>query len=508
MSASLLMGIDIGTSESKGCLVDFAGNVIAYATEKHGMENPKPNYYEQDAEAIWWHDMYTLSNRLLEQSGKTGEDVACVGLSTLGTCLLPVDENLKPLRKAILYGIDARSVNEIAWLTEYYGEERVKELFGRPMVSGDVCAKILWVRNNEPEVYAKTYKFLTGTSYLVAKLTGKFMIDRFLGLASFRPFFDAEGRKREEMFEPFCRPDQLPDASVVTDIAGHVTAEAAQITGLKEGTPVIIGTGDSTAEAISTGVLHAGDVMLQFGSSTFIYCCTDRLVTDDRVRGNNFTIPGTFSLAAGTNNCGLVTQWFRDKLFPELLEAEEKGGPNAYEAMMDAAKDIPIGSDGLVTLPYLAGERTPINDPDASGVVLGLRSHHTKEHLYHSALEGIAFSVAQHIDIFREHEISPLRIHAVGGATRNALLMQMVADAIREPVHIAAVTIGACYGDALMAGIGAGVFPDFESLQGIVRASKVIEPDPDNFEAYEKFRAIYDEAYLATKDFMHRLARP
>ncbi len=498
-----LMGVDIGTSESKGCIIDAQGTLIAFSSEKHGMENPKPNYYEHDADKVWLHDLCVLTRRLLEQSEIPKESIRSLGISTLGTNCLPVDRDLKPLRKAILYGIDARSQKEIEYLTAYYGEEKVRELFGRPIVSGDVCAKILWIRNNEPEVYAKTYKFLTGTSYLVAKLTGNCVIDSFLGTASFRPLYEMDGRIREEMCAPFCRPDQLPEGRTVTDVAGRVTAAAAEATGLAAGTPVIVGTGDSAAEAISTGVTRPGDMMVQFGSSIFIYCCTERLIRDDRVRGNNFTIPNTFSVAAGTNNCGTVIDWYKNNLYPEFAAAEAAGGENAYEAMIRAAAGVPIGSDGLVTLPYFAGERTPINDPDARGLVIGLLGRHTRDHLYRSALEGIAFSAAQHVDILREHHISPLNIMAAGGGTKNGLLMQMAADVTGEPIHIAEVTVGATYGDALMAGIGTGIFKDFNDLQRLIRISVTVEPNRESHEAYQRYRKIYDQTYLATKDLMH-----
>lgn len=505
MGVQYLMGIDIGTYESKGVLTDTQGNVIISCSEPHGMDNPKPNYYEHDADAVWWHDLCVLSKRLLQHSGVAKEDVLCLGVSTLGTNCLPVDKNLRPLRKAILYGIDARSQREIEYLTEYYGEEKVKELFGRPICSGDVCAKILWIKNNEPEVYAKTYKFLTGTSYLVAKLTGNFVIDRFLGIASLRPLYYEDGRIREDMCAPFCRPDQLPEGRVVTDVAGHILPQAALETGLAEGTPVIVGSGDSSSEAVSTGVIHPGDVMLQFGSSVFIYCCTDRLVVDDRVRGNNFLIPGTFSVAAGTNNCGTITKWFRDNLYPEAVLREKTEGINAFQTMMEQVQKIPVGSEDLVTLPYFAGERTPINDPNARGMMIGLKLCHTKHHMYRSALEGIAFSVAQHVDILKENGISPLRLMAVGGGTKNTVWMQMMADVIGEPIHMAAVTIGASYGDALMAGIGAGVFRNFASLQSVIKPSVTVQPNMENHEKYKKYRAIFDSAYPATREMMHSL---
>lgn len=499
------MGIDIGTYESKGTIVDTDGNVIGFSSEKHGMENPRPNYYEHDADQVWWHDLCTLSQRLLAETGISAPQIAGLGVSTLGTNCLPVDQDLNPLRKAILYGIDARSWEEIQFLTQYYGEAQVQKLFGRPICSGDVCAKILWIKNHEPEIYQKTYKFLTGTSYLVAKLTGNCVIDRFIGIASLRPFYHMDGRICEEMCAPFCRPDQLPEGRVVTDIAGTITAQAAQTTGLAAGTPVIVGSGDSAAEAISTGVTNPGDVMVQFGSSVFLYCCTDHLISDNRVRGNSFLIPGTYSIAAGTNNCGTITKWFRDNLYPEALALEQGGGPNAYETMMKEISRIPPGSDGLVTLPYFAGERTPINDPNARGLLIGLRLDHTKHHMYRSALEGVAFSVAQHIDILKENGISPLHIMAVGGGTKNPLWMQMVADVTGEPINMAEVTIGASYGDALMAGIGTGIFQDFVDLKRVIRPAKTLYPDPEQHQAYQHYRKIYDAAYLANRDLMHSL---
>ena len=505
MGRQYFLGIDIGTFESKGVLADDQGQIVKFKSTRHGMDNPRPNYYEHDAEAVWWHDFCLLSNELIAEAGIKNTEIAAVAASTLGTDCLPVDENIRPLRKAILYGIDARSVDEIDYLTSYYGEEKVKELFGRPICSGDVCAKILWIRRNEPEVYAKTYKFLTGSSYITAKLTGNFVVDRFLGIASFRPLYREDGSIREDMCEPFCRPDQLAEGRMVTDIAGYVTPKAAAETGLAEGTPVTIGTGDSSAEAISTGVLEAGDMMVQFGSSVFIYCCTDHLVVDDRVRGNNFLIPGTFSVAAGTNNCGTITTWFRDRLYPEAVVLEQAGGANAFETMMEGIDRIEPGCDGLVTLPYFAGERTPINDPDAKGVVFGLKLSHTREHIYRSALEGVGFSVAQHIDILKENNIELKRIMAVGGGTKNRLWMQMVCDICGEPLHMAKITIGASYGDALMAGIGAGLYSGFSDLKRVIKPDVSLYPNAEAHEKYKKYRGIYDDLYLATRSLMHRL---
>lgn len=496
------MGIDIGSYESKSVITDSCGAVIAYAARKHELETPRDGWFEHDAERVWWGDFCVLSKELLEMSGISPGDISCVGASTLGSDCLAVDEQCRPLRKAILYGIDSRAQEEIAYLRGFYGEAREKELFGRPIITGDVAPKILWLKNHEPEVYRKAYKFLTGSSYVVAKLTGNYVLDRFLSRASFRPLYKEDGGIDEAECALYCRPDQLAETRAVTDIAGHVTAQASVECGLAEGTPVITGTGDSTAEAISTGVLDPGDIMLQFGSSLFIYCCTDHLVEDNRVRGNSFTIPGRFSIAAGTNTAGTLTRWYRDNLYFDYLK---DGQDEAFTRMAEELGKIPPGSDGLITLPYFAGERTPINDPNARGMVIGLKLSHTRGHLYRSALEGIGFSAAQHLDIFCEHGIKSHRIMTVGGGTKNRPWMQLVADIIGQEIHIAAVNIGASYGDALMAGIGIGMFKDFSALHDVIKISTTLKPDPERHIQYQKYYELFNQLYAANKEYMHQL---
>jgi xylulokinase len=246
-------------------------------------------------------------------------------------------------------------------------------------------------------------------------------------------------------------------------------------------------------------------MMLQFGSTMFIYCCTERLVQDDRVRGNPFIIPGTWSVAAGTNCAGTLTRWVRDTLYLDYVTDEERGGPNAYDRMMQGLENIPPGSDGLITLPYFAGERTPINDPNAKGMLFGLKLSHTRAHIYRSALESVGFSVAQHLGILREQDAFPKTVMAVGGGTKTSVWMQIVADITGIPLHIPQVTIGASYGDALMAAIGVKEYPDFTHLRNIIRPAITVWPDQVRHEAYAPFRELYDALYLANRDLMHRL---
>ncbi len=503
VSNTYFIGIDTGTNSSKGVLIDDQCNVIAEHSTVHAMTNPSPNYYEHDAETDWWGDFCTISKELIRKSDVNPSDIKSVGISALGADCLPVDEQCNPLRKAILYGIDARAVKEMDQLTELYGPEQIRKWYGRPLCSSDVMPKILWIKNNEPEVYSKTYKFLTGSSYIVAKLTGNYVVDRFLGLASFNPLYDQETWKpNPKLCEPICRPDQLAEVKEAADIAGTVTAQAAIETGLAEGTPVITGTDDSGAEAISCGVAEAGKMFLQIGSSIYMILCTNDLVDDERLWRERFIVPGTCDISAGTNAAGSLTKWYRDNLFADALEKEKTTGIDAYQIMMKHVDEIPAGSDGLITLPYFAGERTPVNDPDARGIVFGLTLKHTRAHLYRSALEGIGFSVAQQLQIMKIDDI-----FAAGGGVQNALWMQIIADIIGRPIKTPKVTIGACYGDAMMAAVGIHQegLDSYSKLTEQIKAGTVYMPDMQQHERYKKYQEIYDSLYETTKQLIHSL---
>lgn len=504
MKQAYLMGIDIGTFSSKGVLINGQGEILAQHTLPHGMENPRPGYYEHDAQEVWWHDFCAISRELLKSSGLAPEQIAAVGASTLGCDCLPVDEQCRPLRKAILYGIDARAEEEMGFLTRYYGQEQVRALFGRPIMSGDIAAKILWLKNHEPAIYRKTYKFLTGSSYLAAKLTGAYCIDRYLASAAFRPMYGADGSLRPEKCDPICRPEQLARPQNVTDLAGTVTLQAARETGLAPGTPVITGTGDSCAEAISSGVIRRGSMMLQFGSTLYINLCTDHLVEDDRIKGSIFTIPGTYTVAAGTNTAGTLTKWYRDNIFSDYLEREAQAGENAYAAMAREVEQIPPGSQGLITLPYFAGERSPINDSKAKGLIFGLSLRHSRAHLYRSALEGVGYSIGQIMDVIQEHQVEPDRIMAVGGGALNRPWMQIVADILGRPLHINEVTVGASYGDALMAAVGSGVLPGFQALEQVIHIKETILPSPQAHRQYLPYRKMFDQLYQNNRALMHQ----
>ncbi|WMJ89151.1 FGGY-family carbohydrate kinase [Anaerocolumna sp. MB42-C2] len=507
------LGIDIGTYESRGMLIGDDFKVIADCSANHTMDNPKPGYFEHDAQQVWWREFCEISKSLIQKSGVEPENIVCVGASTLGTDCLPVDANCTPLRPAILYGIDARATEEISWLNEYYGEQEVYRLFGHPVCSGDTATKILWIKNHEPEIYKRTYKFLTGSSYITAKLTGRYVIDQFLAKGSFRPLYNADGSINEKNCNHFCRPDQLAECAYSTDIIGGITKQAAEETGLCVGTPVITGTGDSTSEAISVGLVESGTTFFQYGSSMFYYYCVNRLVKDYRspygngtIKGGKvFTIPNTFCIGDGTNAAGTLTRWIRDTFYQKELEDEKNEGENAYAIMAKEAAEIKPGSDGLMILPYIYGERSPIQDPLASGIFFGLKGNHNRKHINRAALEAVGYSTYQHLILFKEMGIPPKTIITAGGGTKNKTWMQIICDMAGMPLHIPENYQCSSYGDAMLAAVGCGALRDFKSLQNALPKGTIITPDMYNHKFYKDQYEIYKELYLNNKELMHRL---
>ena len=497
------LGIDIGTYESKGVITNSAGEVIARHTCPHELETPKPGYAEHYAEKTWWSDFCEISAKLLEKSRIKATDIKAVGCSTIAPCCLPVDKTCKPLRKAILYGVDVRAVDEIAYLENLLGSENIQNKYGMPVTSQSAAAKILWLKNHEPEIYNSAAKFITGTTYLVAKLTGNYVIDRYTA-ATWVPLYDVIKNDWDvETLNIFCKLEQLAQCNWTTDIAGKITFEAAAETGLAEGTPVITGTADAAAEAVSAGVFESGDLMLMYGSSVFMIHVTERFKTDNRLCTGPYLFPGTFAVTAGMSTAGTLTRWFRDQVAKDLLQLQKQQGTNAYGMLAEEISSIPPGSDGLIVLPYFSGERTPINDPQAKGIIFGLNLLHSRAHIFNACLEGIGYGIAQHFDIFKELQLETKKIMAVGGGTKNTKWLQIVSDICGRTQHTVTEGIGASYGDTLLAATGIGYYKSIKQVGDLIKENNIITPDEERHSQYSSPRLKYELLYRATKDIMH-----
>ena len=505
MEPSYYCGIDIGTYESKGVLIDGSAAVIAYHACPHSLEAPQPGYAEHDAEGVWWHDFCEITHNLLKKSGIAPSQIKAVGCSTIAPCCLPVDGNFKPLSKAMLYGVDVRAHEEILWLTERFGGDEILRRCGSPVSSQSAAAKVLWLKNHRREVYEAAEYFLTGTSYLVAKLTGNAVIDRYTA-AAWVPAYELDHFDwSKPMLEPICAPDRLARCAWTCDIAGGVTTEASKQTGLAAGTPVIVGTADAAAEAISAGALNPGSMMLMYGSSVFMIHVTDRLYMDKRLWSGPYLFPDTFAVTAGMSTAGTLTRWFRDQFAREFMETQKQTGMNAYDALAEEAQGIEPGSGGLIVLPYFSGERTPINDPKARGVFFGLNLTHTRGHLFNACMEGVGYGISQHFRAFKENQIKTDRIMAVGGGIKNAKWLQIVSDICGIAQEVPEVGVGAAYGDALLAALGVGRYRNPGEMTVAVRVHTASVPKHENAGIYAHMQSIYDRVYLQTKDLMREI---
>ncbi len=507
MPGDLLLGVDIGTYSSKGVLCTPSGDVLATETIEHGLSLPRPGWVEHDADAVWWGDFVALCRRLLGDRFR-GVDVGGVAVSAIGACLLPVDRDGRPLRPGILYGIDTRATAEIAWLNEAFGEGPLFALGGMALTSQAIGPKILWLRRHEPENYDRAHKLLSASSYLVLRLTGEFVMDRHTA-SYYNPLVDVRALEWDPRFAgPIVEAEKLPRLLWSTEVAGGVSPRAAAETGLVAGTPVTAGTIDAAAEAVSVGVVTPGDMMVMYGTTLFFIHVTERPVPDPRMWATGFCLPGLYDIAGGMSTAGALTRWFRDAFAPQEVAAEALGGPNAYAALAAEAEGVPAGAEGLVCLPYFAGERTPINDPDARGVYAGLTLSHTRAHLYRASLEGTAYGVRHNLETMAAMGAPPRRLVAVGGGAKNPLWLQIVSDAAGPPQAVPERTIGASYGDAFLAGLATGLVPDLGVLaRDWVRIETTLEPRETARHTYDAYYRIYRHLYDVARDDLHELAR-
>ncbi len=502
MAKKYLFGFDIGTSESKGTICDQDGNVIATAASAHSLKTPHPGWAEHDPLGDWWYDFKKITAELLEKSGVDPKDIAGIGVSAIMAAITPVDEKGNPLRNAILYGIDTRCQAQAKELNETIGEETLKEWFDTTLTIEHFGPKILWIKQNEPEVFAKTKQITMASGFVNLKLTGVNAVDIYSATSAL-PMYDMTTDTWDDARCAYvCPKEMLPKVCKTYDIIGEVTAGAAAETGLAAGTPVICGTTDAGAEAVSVGVVEPGDTMLMYGSTMFFIH-----VLKEMVKGayGKYTIDGPYAFAGGMATTGSLTRWLRDTTAPDLLVQQEAGGENAYAALFAEAKDIPAGSDGLLCLPYFLGERMPIQDPNAKGMYFGLNLHHTRGHLVKAAFEGMGFGLDQNLAMLRSYGATIGTATAVGGGTKTPLWIQTVSDITGVRQQVPEVTVGASYGDALMAGLAVGLIESPKKIKEMIKIKYVTEPNPDTAAVYDKYRPIFKELYQRNKDLMHQL---
>ncbi len=485
------LGIDIGTFETKGALVAEDGSVTAIASRPHKMIVPRPGWAEHRAEEDWWGDFVHVTRDLLAKSGIDPKRIRAVATSAIGPCMLPVDSRGAPLMNGVLYGVDTRASAQIDALNAAIGEDLILTTCGNALTSQSVGPKILWLKETHPDLFARTAKVLTSTSYLTWKLTGQHVIDHYTA-ANFSPLYDVNRLAWTDALADILPLSHLPDLMWSTDIAGQITPEAAAETGLAAGTPVTCGTIDAAAEAVSVGVQFPGEMMLMYGSTIFIIQVTAAPVRDARLWYAPWLFPGAHASMAGLATSGTLTHWFRDQLARDT----------DFTTLAAEAAQSPKGAKGLLCLPYFSGERTPIHDPQAKGAFFGLDLTHTRADLFRAALEGIAMGTAHVFDTYRDLDAAPTRVLAVGGGTQNAVWMQATSDLARTPQLVCEKTMGASYGDAFLAAVAIGAaMPDEITRWNPVARTVTPEAAP----VYDRQYPLWKALYAQTKDIAHAL---
>lgn len=484
---TVFLGVDVGTSSTKGVLVDQDGNILRRAVRQHDILRPRPGWAEMDA-SVWWAEFVDITRELLADAT---ESPRAVGVSGMGPCVLVTDEDNVPLRPAILYGVDTRAVTQIARLTEELGAEAVLGRCGSLLSTQAVGPKLAWISEDEPELFARARRLFMPASWLAFHLTGEYTLDH-QSASQAVPLYDGIEQAWYQPWVDHIMPAlELPRLGWATDVAGTVTAAAAEVTGLPAGTPVVMGTVDAWSEAASVDAHRVGDLMLMYGTTLFFVNTVSDRITHPALWGTMGALPGTRSLAAGMATSGAITNWLRD-LF---------GGVD-FGTLTEEARASGAGANGLLCLPYFSGERTPIADPNARGVLIGLTTSHTRGDLYRAALEATALGVRHNIEAFRAAGGRIDRVVAVGGGTTGGLWTQIVSDVAGIEQVIPSNTIGASYGAALFAAMSTTDV----TAEAWNPPSVTVAPDASLKGRYDRLYELYLALYPATSSIQHALA--
>lgn len=487
---NVTLGFDVGTSSSKGVLVASDGAIVAQATASHEVSRPAAGHVEHDA-MVWWQEFVDVAAQLRAQ--RPDAVITAVGVSGMGPTVLLTDADDVPVRPAILYGVDTRATAQIASMTAALGADEITAVAGSTLTTQAAGPKIVWVAENEPAAYARARRLFMPASWLARQLTGAYVLDHH-SASQTTPLYDVTAQRwHDAWWQRFAAGIEQPQLLWPGEIAGTITAAASAVTGIAEGTPVIAGTIDAWTESVSVGAVAPGDLMLMYGTTMFLVATGKEILRTPSMWTTIGAYPGTTNLAGGLATSGALTAWLKD-----LTGAD-------YPALLAEAEVAGVGGNGLLMLPYFAGERTPILDPDARGMIAGLTLTHTRGDLYRAALEATAFGVRHNIETMRAAGAKIERIVAVGGGVQGQLWLQIVSDVTGLVQEVPQVTIGASYGAAyLAAGAVADEAPSIAEWNPVVTR---IEPNPANRPDYDELYAHYLALYTQTVDIQHALAR-
>ncbi len=488
---ALFLGIDVSTTGSKALVIDEKGNVLATAVNEHSISTPRPLWSEQNPQE-WWDASVKSIRQAIQQAGINGEDVKGVGLTGQMHGLVMMDAAGKVLRPAILWN-DQRTAEECDEITRLLGFDRLLEICGNKALTGFTAPKILWVRKHEPEIYAKTAHILLPKDYVRYHLTGDYAVDMADGSGMI--LFDLKKRTwSKEILDKLGIPESwLPKTYEGPEVTGLISQAAAELTGLKAGTPVVGGGGDQAAQAVGVGAVTPGIVALTLGTSGVVFATTPSPLIEPQGRLHAFchSAPGTWHFMGVMLSAAGSLRWYRDTLAP---------GMN-YDDLLAPATQVPAGSEGLLFLPYLTGERTPHPDPLARGAFVGLTVRHTKAHMTRSVIEGVSFGLRDSMELIKSAGLGKIeQVRVSGGGARSPLWRQMLSDVMNSELVTVNTTEGAAFGAALLAGVGVGTWKTVEeSCSATIKTLEKTTANPGAVKIYEDYYQQYTALYPALK---------
>jgi xylulokinase len=492
--AAHLLGIDVSTTATKALLIEERGRLVAVASSEYDLSTPRPLWAEQDPE-LWWRAAQTSIGKVVAESGIAPDSIGAVGLTGQMHGLVLLDENGRVLRPAILWN-DQRSAAECEEMRHRLGLERLVQITGNDAFPGFTAPKLLWVRNHEPEIFERGRRVLLPKDYVRYRLTGEYATDR--AGAGGTLLLDLATRDwSKELLEALEIPlDWLPPTHEGTEVTGRISDEAAELTGLAPGTPVVGGGGDQAAQAVGVGAVEPGVVALTLGTSGVVFASSNeplvepvgRLHAFPHAAPDRWHVMGVMLSAAGS------LRWYRDVVAPEI----------GYDDLLEEASQVEPGCEGLTFLPYLSGERTPHADPWARGAFIGLTLKHRRSHLTRAVLEGVAFGLRDNFALMEEVGLGAVsEIRVSGGGARNALWRQILADVLGVDLVTVQTSEGAAFGAALLAGVGVGIWPTAaRACAESVELGEVTRPEPEAKDVYEPVYERFRIAYPAIKPLL------
>lgn len=511
--ADLLVGIDYGTGGAKACIIDASGAVLAYAFEELDLIQERPEWSEHDA-GRYWLIACSLLRKILSQAGAGGNDVCAVAVSSALPSLVMVDEAANPIHRAYNL-LDRRARDVVGHLRDEVGEQRIFDISGYRLDDHPLIVNLLWEKQHRPDAFRAVRHALTVDGYITMKLTGVASA-HYSGAAFYGVAYNIRERRFDEELLNKLGLDQFlfPPRFNCDEIVGQITQVAAEETGLAAGTPVAAGQVDCNASWLGAGATEPGDFQSNLGTvgnlgiihrnGDYNFSPTGRLMINFP-----YTVDSehTYVTVPTTLTGGLCLRFLRDQFSQVEVETEKILGTSAYDLLNLQAEKVPAGSEGLVVLPFLMGERTPIWDTDARGLVFGLSLNHTKGHLVRAMMEGVAFAMYDSFRLVKEAGLKinyPMVLNEGGAVSR--LWRQIISDVFDVPVVMVKRRIGAPFGDAILAGVAAGVLPGYEVAREWTEYVEPMEPDPKNHQIYEEYFHLYKDLYEHTRGEYRKLA--